>query len=385
MALAWTLLGLCLALESWYQISAAKKGPSDGEAPRSAEPLRYFDLWRCICVACVVVTHIWEGYHAENILGCGQWVLQFLMLISGTCFAKSSSSLMRYCWRLLLVWSVGTLLNWMVMVAVEAKWRDSSWRVQFQMGFCLQILVMALATAPLKWHFTSTGGKQSQDAFSKFALVALVLYASGMLCALAVMHGFPKQLDASLPTARLGTEILESAGVLLLATIALCALAPESHGWIGWAMLVLIQLGRVAHSEPRPGSEIHLCDLYAWAVFIHFVPLTNQSGIGLAMAGSWPIWALACAFLLGLPGSGPEFPAMFPSNEVTLRARFYAVETIFAVAFITIPAAGPKRTLPIPAWMGPSLSFLNKMSLLAFTSHKAIITLVAGGWEGLRL
>lgn len=150
MALAWTLLGLCLALESWYQISAAKKGPSDGEAPRSAEPLRYFDLWRCICVACVVVTHIWEGYHAENILGCGQWVLQFLMLISGTCFAKSSSSLMRYCWRLLLVWSVGTLLNWMVMVAVEAKWRDSSWRVQFQMGFCLQILVMALATAPLK-------------------------------------------------------------------------------------------------------------------------------------------------------------------------------------------------------------------------------------------
>ena len=27
------------------------------------------------------------------------------------------------------------------------------------------------------------------------------------------------------------------------------------------AMLVLIQLGRVAHSEPRPGSEIHLCDL----------------------------------------------------------------------------------------------------------------------------
>ena len=54
---------------------------------------------------------------------------------------------------------------------------------------------------------------------------------------------------------------------------------------------------------------------------VHFLPLAHQVCVGRCMAQLWPLWAVACAFLLGLPGSDPPFPAQYPSAELLKRLR----------------------------------------------------------------
>jgi len=363
---------LCLVSCCLFELLTLK----DKQQASKAEQIRYFDLWRVICVACVVITHVYEGYHQLNFFAVGQWVLQFLMLISGFCFARSEKSLLFYCRRLAMIWAAGTLLNWMALVAIGADWKADATRLMYQMGFALQIMVAAIFLFPLKCLLSAGELKENQDCSAGNATMPLALYSSfALLMALFMLH--PSMLEGKLQQSeRLPIELFQSAAMLFLATALHALLPPHLRHWIGWALLLPMQLSRVLHAEPRPGSEVHLNDLYMWAVFIHYVPLKFQSEIGLAMAQLWPVWAIMVGFLLGLPGNEPSFPSLNPSPEMGKRARFYGVETILVLAFVCIPAAGKDATMVLPKWLGPPLKWLNLLSLIAFCSHKAIIDLL---------
>jgi len=387
-ALAALTFPLALVGELWQQreVLSGKGGHYLRKEKADVEQIRYYDLWRFICVTCVVITHRWEGYHEKNFFAVGQWVLQFLMLISGTCFGKSSSPLWRYCRRLVMIWAVGTLLNWTALVATQGDWRNNPERVSYQMLFALQILTSAIMITPLKWqvHFGTPQLRENQDISGRsrrsYEVMAMLWYLA-IICHAGILRlGHPCWEATQLAEAgheRYAIELLESAFILLVASLAHAWLPEEARGWIGWAMFLLLEGSRVLHAEPRPGSELHLNDLYMWATFIHVVPLKYDQEIGRGMAQLWPVWAVGCALLSGLPGSEPPFPALQPSQEVLQRARFYAVESILVLAFVTIPTAGPNWTMTIPAWTGPGLRWLNSLSLVAFCTHKAIFDLLA--------
>ena len=280
------------------------------------------------------------------------------------------------------------------------------------MTFCLLFVLAAVFVSPLKWLLGDL--KAGEEVMKWRHGTAALGYALCLLC-LIPLAWYPGWLDEQAQRtdyhfSRVPLELLETVLMVIFVVLA--------HGfwrtpWIAWLHLALMQGSRIVCAEPRPGSEIHLFDVrlgveafpmsfitiyawiafedgparYVWASVVHFLPLAHQARIGKWMAQLWPVWAVACAFLLGLPGTDPPFPAQYPSTEVLKRLRFYTVETIFLLAFTplspvslpcdlslrSIPSAGKEHTMCIPHTMAPTLRWLNYLSLAAFCSHKAII------------
>lgn len=166
----------------------------------------------------------------------------------------------------------------------------------------------------------------------------------------------------------------ETSCLLLLSSVACVVLDGRAEqSYVGWVMLAFIFLSRIIKAEPRPGSELHLVDLFIWAVLVELVPLAGQAQLGIVLAQAWPLWAIPCGVMLGFgPGRGD---AMYPSAHIIMRLRFYIVEMVLVLAFTAIPAAGPKGTLVLPTWMARPFVHLRKLTLLAFCTHKAILTI----------
>uniref|UniRef100_A0A7S1PNJ8 Uncharacterized protein n=1 Tax=Alexandrium catenella TaxID=2925 RepID=A0A7S1PNJ8_ALECA len=139
----------------------------------------------------------------------------------------------------------------------------------------------------------------------------------------------------------------------------------------------MLYLTRLARAEPRPGSEFHLADLYCWAAFERLCPLAGHAALGRALAQWWPVWGFACGLLLS-PGAGVPF--QHPSELLLPRARFYLVEAVLALAFTTVPRAGPRGTHPIPDSLRARLPWLGSWALFAFCSHKALLVLLPAPW-----
>jgi len=348
------------------------------------ERILYFDLWRVLCVALVVLSHSWEGYHEQNFFGVCQWVLQYVTIISAICFARSSTGLGRYCLRLLMFCGLGTMLNWMALFAIADEAIEDPLRVSFQMAYILCLVFGAIGVSPMKWLLKEKKDLNYQVRVEmRHGLAFLPYFMALVLLMPLVFHSsWLEQKSLQVSLLRVPWELMESMLLPCSAVVAHFFLRDsETKAWIGWVWLALLQAGRILNAEPRPGSEIHLLDLYIWSGFIYFVPLAYQAKIGKAIAQLWLLWAVPVALLVGLPGAEPPFPAQYPSPEVMKRARFYFVESVFILAFVTIPSAGKQHTLVIPQSAGPTLDCLNYLSLAAFCSHKAIIDVVQHTWR----
>jgi len=335
----------------------------------------YLDFWRCLCIFAVVVAHSNEDFHEENAFGTCTWVLQFLMLISGTCFARSKKSLMGYCFRLMLFWSVGVLLNALALELTQRSWKHDALKVQFQMMFVHIIMAPAVLANPLKIQLqerSKTGG----DAMRANS-VALVLY-SALAATTTIAYGSACHGgEFSISGLKIGQNILlgamEMTWLLLLASLSV---ATDTEPTAGWFLIALIAASRILIAQPRPGSEFHEMDLFIWAVFVQLSPLKHGESVGVAIAQAWPIWGAACILLMFHVPAKPRSIEQYPSDHILERLRFYLVETLLAIAFTTIPYGGTGKTLVMPPWLRPHMNWLNYFSLAAFCGHKAVLNLV---------
>lgn len=382
---AWIYVAVCLAIGPVCMLlvstfASTGKKQSTGQRPGDAGQTRiaYFDLWRCLCVAVMVISHAGEefdDYVEWNMLGGQQWILPCIMLISGTCYVKSSLPLVHYIARLLAYFSFGNFLNWVAAVITGTHWwiEITTRGVTFQMFFVLGLGGSAFLTAPLKLMLKSNNKRPS------FISVQSGIYGC-MFLAFFVCYWFGN-LDGSSSELQMMRVLAESSVTLMLATLALDFMPPQQQDLTGWVLLMWIYATRSLRAEPRPGHEIHLHDLFVFAVFVQQNPLRGSKPLGTLLAQSWPILLLVGGFMLH-PGLKQRLD-LEPPATINARMRHYSVEALCVVAFTTIPTAGPERTIQLPNCIRRDMSWANNWALFAYCSHYAIYRLLLGNtWNG---
>jgi len=361
--LVWLLVALGLP------ITEAER-PAPGAADKGAAPPRvaYLDLWRLLCVSIMVASHAGEAlevYVDYNVLAGQQWVLPIIMLIAGKCFAMSRLPVAHYAARLLVYFSVGSLLNWSTAVLTGFHWWEcvTTRGVTFQMFFVLGLAVAAVAASPLKAALQAEA--EAAGALLRIAAYGLALVVVTQAVSLGNrLAGGGEELGSQLP------RVVAEAGVTAVVAMAGRRLLPAPQlDLLGWLLLVWIYATRVLHAEPRPGTELHFHELFVFAVSVHLVPLRWQESIGLGFTRWWPVLLVAGGMLLH-PGLRQRLDLLPPPSGLE-RARHYLVECACVLAFTTIPALGPERTFRVP-----DVRWLNNWALFAYCAHFAIYRLL---------
>eukprot|EP00439_Symbiodinium_sp_Y106_P065124 s3086_g10.t1 len=351
-----------------------------GVAARTTrEYILYFDVWRSICVALVVITHSNEAYAEWNVFGVQLWVLPYLELISGTLCAVSKRSVLDYAAKLLLYTSLGCLMNLLACLArgTPRWWDNTGMNVAFQLGFTFQLAILGLLITPLRWQLS-----EPQKASSRARWNIIIFGALALCLLLAIL--MEAVLNKSEEGLKEGTDYVTiPATECLLHVLMLCVLAEylplRWKGFLGHASWLFLYSTRLLRRQPRPvGPELHLGELFFWAFTAKLVPMAGQEAIGRLMTKLWPFLLVACGLLLrpGVFGRKDQYPW----DSWDDRARMYLGEFIACMAFLTIPAANLPDKLAFPQSWRRHMVWLNWWSLLAFMSHKAFYYLVDGIW-----
>jgi len=327
----------------------------------------YYDFWRTLCVTLVVITHADDQYADWNVFGVLHWVLPILSMISGTLYAKSRQPLPVYAARLLAYSSLGSLLNGAAAMLMGIEWHGKVFGdvVLYQNSFVYLFALGAIVAAPLKSQLGPDS--EPRTVWASMALYVTTL-AALLIAQLLLWHKGVTVFDQEI---RVCGEVLVTT---LLAAFLTYMLPATRRGLTGWVLLLWIFGTRIAHQEPRPGSDIHYMDLYIFSFYVQKVPLLQQARLGQLMASLWPIWGVGSGLLLK-PGTRARLDLM-PFDSAALRLRQYLPELAVVLAFTCIPSAGPDATLTFPKATGPHLAWLSWWGLLAFVSHKAVYYVV---------
>jgi len=391
---AWGYILVCFTAGPLLWAIANVASPlSKGPKPEKSSPqvrIAYLDWWRILCVLIMVASHAGSYYQAYidyNALYGQEWVLPIIMLISGTCYAKSSMPLIHYTARLLTYFAVGNFLNWGASVITGTRWWEELFTrgVTFQMFFVLGLAGGIVATAPLKSVLVARAADEERHStislqsigFACFFLGCVIVYWFSGLSSVPAL----KVSDRPFDVMGVVREVGESSMLLLIATLSVDVLPSKHCDLIGWFLLAWIEGTRIARQEVTPGSEIHLCDLFMFAVFVHFVPLRQSRRIGMFFAQAWTIPFMLAGFLIA-PGVDKRMD-LFPSEYMNIRARYYAVELMAVLAFTTIPTAGLEYTVPLPDVLRRNMGWATNWALFAYCAHYAIYRLILGAeWSG---
>mmetsp|Transcript_70595 Transcript_70595/g.169140 ORF Transcript_70595/g.169140 Transcript_70595/m.169140 type:complete len:505 (+) Transcript_70595:86-1600(+) len=376
------LLAWCVALAR----RKSKASPAEQSAvhhpsavPERRERVLYFDAWRVLCVACVVVTHANESYADWNIAAVQQWVLQVIIVISGTLYGMSRASLahlLHYESRLFAIFSFGVALNWLgLVIADEAWWTNVAGKVYFQMAFIGLMIVGALVSFPLK-HFLDEYSTAAE--LKAFACYGACTTASAACWIYFVGVSNRDDLEVTLRAMTL------TLGMLLTAQLLLSTLPVRHRGVTGWLLLAWLYIASVATRNPRVGYWCHLIDIYNWALVVQRVPLTGSGCVGFFLVQTWPFWGVIGGLLGIFPGVNGR-KDKFPFHDLADRAQYYPLELLFILAFVTIPTAGRERTVPLAEAWREHLPWLNLWSLLAFCTHQALYYVIGGRPWGLAI
>lgn len=273
--------------------------------------------------------------------------------------------------RLLTYFAFGSALNWFAALATGENWWEevAARGVTFQMFYVLGLAVSVVVLAPLKALLKAT--REGDLEHQRFGAYGTALSAALLAALLAWALDRGRLAGPARQLLRLAAESLAAA---LLPVVGLRVLSKDRHDFLGWMMLAWIYATRILNAEPRPGTEFHLFDLFAFALFVQQVPLRGQATVGLNMARWWPLLVFVCGFLLH-PGLRLRLD-LWPSASLAERARHYVVEVVAVTAFTAIPAAGPERTLPVPDSLRSHLPWANLWALFAYCSHYAIYRVV---------
>jgi len=321
---------------STASIGAVSELVQDSRAPKK-ERLWYIDYARIICVACVVTEHAGgEIYADRNIAWVQQWVLPYLYVISGFSFMLSSGSIWAYLLRLVVVFLVGTLANWIADAITGRDWKHDFGNTIFQMAYVLVIAFLSFFTVPLRqalrWRH------QNKDA-SPTLLTLAWLGASGALTIMLLVVGFVRGSFANddQPHAANGTRAFVVYGpyvaVTYVACFYLCILtcATGCDGRAGWVLMAFIYIHRMAIAYSRGGHPVN-ADLFMLGMLVQKVPLHGAATVAQTAREYWPI-VFVVLLLLSTPGVTGRCD-LHPHYHGWERIRFYTIEWILMVLLL---------------------------------------------------
>jgi hypothetical protein len=337
--------------------------PTGEKKPR----IIYLDVWRTVCVVCVVITHADEIFANWNVACVTQWVLQVIMCTSGMCYGFSRASckhLLHYVSRIFLLFSVCCGFNWIGnVIGGEDWWTDIPDDIGFQGAFILLIAFAAILCFPLK--IALGFGVRGKCMMTVIAVYLISTAAFGALWYYTVIITGDSSNEVML---RAATTTL---ALLVVAAGSVFALPTKWRGMSGWILLACLYLVQVAAQSPKFGYWCHLVDLYIWAFLVQRVPLLGTASIGAFIAESWLLIFIPSVLFGAFPGHKGRLDK-WPLEAPHLRLRHYFLEALFVVTYTTVPSAGVKRTIPMPAWVRPHVPWMSWWSLLVFSFHKGL-------------
>lgn len=299
-----------------------------------------------------------------NVVFVLNWVMQFIMLISGTLFGMKKASalhLLLYVSRLWLVFSVGVAANWMAFTSTGGydKLHDE-FDVVHQLAWLFLMVLGAILSFPIKWAL----GKPTKRTAGVVALMYFVL-----LTVAIALHIYTVD-DVML------RSFSCSLGMLFLMACGIAIVPLAWKGMIGWVLFVCLYLSQIVFAtEGKVPYFFHMVDLYTWAVFVQNVPLFGDGAVGLLTIRCFPFCTLLFG-LLAFPGEVGR-KNKEPFEDPIDRARWYLTEELLCMAFIVIPRVGLPNSVPMADVLKPHLPWLNWWCLAAFTFHWAVWELLA--------
>ena len=339
-----------------------KKGRPAGE---KEQRVIYLDVWRTLCVVCVVITHADEVYQDWDTVAVTKWVLQIIMCTSGLCYSFSRATgkhILRYVSRLLLLFSVGCCFNWVgSAIGGHEWWTDVSRSIWFQNSFVLLMVAGSILAFPLKVALDSDSKFKCFSAVIGFYLFVTVVCASLWI----QFDHFDAPMLPDIPF----RDATATGALLTLAATSVLKLPAKWHGVSGWVLLAYIYAVQVGFANDKFGYWIHLVNIYIWAFFVQRTPLHGTEKVGAFIAEGWILIYLPVCLVGLTPGSIGRDDH---SKEMHLRARHYCLEALIVVSYTTIPTAGRQRTLPMPAILRRHVPWMKWWSLFIFSCHMGV-------------
>eukprot|EP00930_Biecheleria_cincta_P018215 TRINITY_DN14267_c0_g1_i1.p1 TRINITY_DN14267_c0_g1~~TRINITY_DN14267_c0_g1_i1.p1 ORF type:complete len:453 (+),score=46.20 TRINITY_DN14267_c0_g1_i1:98-1360(+) len=320
----------------------------------------YFDYWRTLAVACVVLCHGNEKYGSFNVVLVLSWVMPLITLISGILYGMSRSPLSVYVARLLVLFSIGSTLNWVAAVLRGKEWWKED--VPFQMSYVLMLAGAAVAASPLKALLHAEPDNMRWKR-------TVCMYLLFIACCLA---GALLARDALRRRALIACT--ECGVTLLLSTLCFLLLRSSRHlNVIGWIVGIWTYVTRAAVAQQFPADEFHYVDIYIFAVVVQKVPLTGKEHLGMFFIGWWPYLIIGLRIIM--PLGWDRRIDRHPPEEVGFRIAQYTCEFSAVLAFVAVPSLGLEKTQGVPETFRANSTWINRWTLFAYASHHAILQL----------
>ncbi|CAJ1371406.1 unnamed protein product [Effrenium voratum] len=395
------------ALETWDSDRLLPQPVPKGGFP-------HLDVTRIVCVMLVAVDHGSAMYSEWNVIYVQQWVLQWIVLVSGVSYCLSSKTLARYCWRLGTYAIVGILVNWTAFIALGLDWQHNFFNVIFQMWFVIGLMLFCFLLAPLKyWLAEDAKSVQEQPALPQVPpaeegimntvlMLLMVLLAIGILCntflpilvgpilaplllSLSQKLGGSDSvwaLPGSLDESQVFVAHLCSYAFLTLSNLFLLRAFRSMHikpSIIPWVMLLNCLVNRTMIYRGPEERPFHLLDIMILGMVTQSYGLMFRKTVGDYFCRYW--FVVLIAFAIIYPPYVHRRLDMHPTHDRELRCVVESMEAICLLAWLS----ASDRFFSREIFTVDRLGFMNDWALLVFLVHKAMHLIFGLPWSWLVL
>jgi len=379
---------------------------SDALLQPSSDVFPHLDVTRIICVCLVAIDHGEQAYSEWNVIFVQQWTMQWIVLVSGICYALSKKSLSSYCYRLMVYVVLGVLVNLSAWMALGMDWRNNMFNVVFQMWFVVGLMVYAVLLAPLKAILTAQSSSEPEPALPHdFASqhnwnTGLMTVAAGLLSlAICFQYVMPLLLEPVAAPAFLGLSKMLGAG---RSTWGLPETMPQSETFVGhicsysyltvsnlylmfslrasrvkvslipWVMMANIFVNRSLFYRGPEERPFHFLDLMILGMAAYHYGIRHRKKVGDYVVRYW--FVILMSFALLWPPYIQNRMDMHPTHDGLLRTKCELIEIVCIIAWL---CAG-ERMFSKEIFTVDNLGWLNDWALLLFLVHKAAHMMLGG-------
>jgi len=412
--------------------TAVSADEDDALLVRMAKPwYPHLDVTRIFCVCLVVIDHGNPRLGEWNTLLGMNWVVQYLYLVCGICWAMSSRNVAGYLKRLMMYVCIGVSINFLAWIIAGKDWKRNFHDVIFQFWFVIGLMAYVLLLAPLKpyakWVLETSrfrfysppgieadwavereahvqrqrerqfcqclkgclvigGGVLAMCIVSKVAVDPLVSMSPGIVAPLfsrlnmghgAQFWGIPTNLEQE-------REFLQNTCTCMQLTfsnlyiVLVFPLCFQEVSLISWWLIfntysqrILFNRGESAASE-RP---FHGLDLTMLGLVCYYFGMKHRRALGDVVVRYWFGVLLLCG-LLWLPGYHKRFDQR-PEQDISQRTRIEMIEAILIICWLL---AG-ERMVDSRIFSDDKMGFMNYWALVVFLVHKAVHILLPTPWN----
>jgi hypothetical protein len=358
------------------------------------------DMIRTLCVWLVCVDHGGTEYGIYNTMFVQSWVLQYLYLVCGICYAMSSKSLGAFQLRLLGYFCLGVGCNLTAWIIAGQDWRHDIFNVVFQFWFVFGLMVFIAILAPLKASIVAQRQSLSEvaSAWQNFEPKGVLLLAgyvliyatymliicpfvqrslSGIVYRLISPFKGPGSDFWDIPQSKSEAEEFVNSYMMdirvSLMNVYIVLVFPRFNSrvsLIGWLVILNSYAFKMTTYRGPEARMINAFDFTMIGLVVYVYGLRYRKLIGEYLVRYWFVTLFLCGILwpLGVTRRFDEHPP----EHIPMRVRYNLLEAFFLVLFLT----AAERTISFKIFTEDKLEFLNYWSLVLFLVHKAVHILV---------